>query len=100
MMGEVYSSKADVWSMGVVFYEMLFGVIPFPYKSIPEFLNLLKKQPISIPHSPKISPTCQQFLKEVLAANPDQRIGWEEMFSKYWVTEEGELMRKGEMTNT
>ena len=26
---EKYSSKCDVWSTGVVFYEILFGKIPF-----------------------------------------------------------------------
>jgi len=27
--GESYTSKTDVWSMGIVFYRMLFGKCPY-----------------------------------------------------------------------
>jgi serine/threonine-protein kinase ULK/ATG1 len=33
--GTQYNSKADIWSIGVVFYEMLFGRYPFPYAALP-----------------------------------------------------------------
>ena len=29
--GNQYNNKADIWSIGVVFYEMLFGVYLFPF---------------------------------------------------------------------
>ena len=36
-----YSQKADVWSLGVVLYEMLFGFCPFEEKSIAKLIMLL-----------------------------------------------------------
>lgn len=35
LLNESYNSKADVWSLGVTFYEMLYGHCPFEAKNIP-----------------------------------------------------------------
>ncbi len=31
--------KADIWSLGVVLYEMLFGICPYEDRTIPKLLN-------------------------------------------------------------
>jgi serine/threonine protein kinase len=36
--GQIYSNKADIWSIGVVLYEMLFGYCPFESNSIPKLI--------------------------------------------------------------
>ena len=41
LLGQKYSIKADIWSLGVIFYEMLFGFCPFEAKSISSLINLL-----------------------------------------------------------
>ena len=33
MIRNIYSEKTDIWSLGVIFYEMLFGQVPFSANS-------------------------------------------------------------------
>lgn len=39
--GEAYTMKADIWSLGVVLYEMLFGFCPFEEKTIARLISLI-----------------------------------------------------------
>jgi serine/threonine protein kinase len=39
--GEIYTMKADIWSLGVVLYEMLYGFCPFEERSIARLINLI-----------------------------------------------------------
>ena len=41
---EKYTSKCDIWAVGVIFYEMLFGCLPWTGKSEYELVtNIMKK---------------------------------------------------------
>lgn len=39
-----YTNKADLWSIGVVYYEMLFGKTPFFGFTIPDLIRDIKKK--------------------------------------------------------
>nr|CAB3267502.1 serine/threonine-protein kinase ULK3-like [Phallusia mammillata] len=76
-----YDAKVDLWSVGVILYEALFGRAPFASKSFEELEKKIQSdQPIEIPSTPTVSGDCQNLLMRLLQRNPQQRISFEEFF--------------------
>jgi hypothetical protein len=85
MEGFSYDNKCDLWSVGVCFYEILFGKYPYMGNSIPEILRKIKAcngDRIEFPmHLNSISQECQDLLRAILVEDPKNRISWQEFFT-------------------
>jgi serine/threonine-protein kinase ULK/ATG1 len=78
-----YTNKADLWSFGVIMYEMLYGVNPYNYpKSLNNLLDLIKNQEITFNNI--YSNDCMNLLKSLLKVDFQQRINWEDFFKHPW----------------
>lgn len=76
---ERYSNKSDLWSVGVIFFEMLTGRTPYhDAKSHHELADMVMKQPIPFP--PRASPLCRELLAGLLQKKPKERINWDAFF--------------------
>ena len=78
---ESYTSKSDVWSTGLIYYEMLFGKTPWPARDQLELIENIKKMPIRFPFDVKISDVSKDFIKGCLQYHEKMRFGWEEIFN-------------------
>ncbi len=79
--GRSYNISCDVWSMGVLFYELLFTRCPFEETSIPGLIKKIDTTPVSFPrYINNISNKTEQLLKKMLVPDPKRRISWEELF--------------------
>ena len=80
--------KADVWSLGVVLYRMIFGFCPFESNNIGKLILMLNQNELEIPSNPKITPTLEQLLRRMLTKDHKKRADWNEVFT-YEITEQG-----------
>ena len=68
-----YGKSVDWYSLGIIFYEMLFGTIPRFTFNKEEIIKNLKKVEINIPNF--ISKESAELIKKLLDKNPNERLG-------------------------
>lgn len=78
--GKKYDARADVWSLGIVLYEMLFGKPPHEESTVSKLLQQVEKFELKMPlHVNSISAPIQTLLKRLLQTEPDKRISPKEL---------------------
>eukprot|EP00026_Physarum_polycephalum_P000940 Phypoly_transcript_00941.p1 GENE.Phypoly_transcript_00941~~Phypoly_transcript_00941.p1 ORF type:complete len:920 (+),score=130.35 Phypoly_transcript_00941:137-2896(+) len=69
-----YNHNADLWSLGVILYELFVGVPPFYTNNIYSLIHLIVEDPVKFPDN--ISPNFRSFLKGLLNKFPTERLTW------------------------
>ena len=72
--GKAYTSKCDIWSIGVICFIILSGKMPFYGKSNDAIFDMGKK-PVQFPSREwsRISKVAKEFVEYCLTINPDRR---------------------------
>lgn len=75
-----YSSKNDVYSLGIILFKLLFGRTPWPSRTRVELINNMYSSPLIIPNDEQISMQTKQFLVKALQYRELERIDWGEIY--------------------
>lgn len=78
-----YDSRCDLWSIGVCFYLLIFGVLPFDANSINELIGKIERnsgEKLPFPKSQPISAQTKQILIKLLQKHPEDRMKFSEFF--------------------
>lgn len=79
-----YTSKADLWSIGVVYFQMLFGRLPFKALTMDELKQEIRSKSgknLQFPANILVSEESKSLLKEMLEFDPITRISWKKFFN-------------------
>lgn len=73
---EPYTAKCDIWCLGLILYEMIYGSTPWPVKCVDNYKSVLRKRPLAFPFDVRIGKETKSFLKKALAIEEHERMSW------------------------
>ncbi|NXG84048.1 ULK3 kinase, partial [Stercorarius parasiticus] len=81
-----YDARVDLWSVGVILYEALFGRPPFASRSFAELEEKIRSdRAVELPSRPPLSPECRDLLGQLLERDPLKRISFDRFFAHPFV---------------
>jgi fused-like protein len=93
-----YNHTADLWSLGVILYELFVGQPPFYTTSIYSLINLIVKEPVK--YTEHMSPDFKSFLQGLLNKAPAERLAWPHLLNHPFVKEsEDEILQRKQIAN-
>lgn len=85
LFGQSYNGKSDLWSIGVILYQCIYGKMPFDgVIDYAQLLAFLREKTITYPKNIHISPECTDLLYRLLQKNPQNRLDWDSFFYHRW----------------
>ncbi|GJP76459.1 hypothetical protein CLOP_g6902 [Closterium sp. NIES-67] len=89
-----YNHTVDLWSLGVILYELYVGQPPFYTNSIYTLINHIIKDPVKYPDA--MSASFKHFLRGLLNKTPQSRLTWPALLEHPFVKETAEEIQARE----
>lgn len=84
-----YNLKSDIWSLGIIMYEMFMKDHPFKANNMADLINKLNSnKPILLNND--INEKCKELIYNLLIIDYKDRIEWDEIFTNEWIYSEKE----------
>ena len=75
LLGKGHNRPTDWWTLGILIYEMVFGIPPFYCKDRKQMYQKIIKEPVVFRTSVTITDTCKDIINKLLDKNQTKRLG-------------------------
>ena len=79
LLEEEYDSKCDIWSLGVIIYQLYFKQYPYNAQTESGLLNLISKRGHSCLKKTN-NPQLDDLIRKLLVSDPKKRLSWKQYF--------------------
>lgn len=79
-----YNYKTDIWSAGIILYELLYGTVPFDSNKETKIEYKIQNKNITFPNTPMVSQSAKNLIVSMLNRNPHKRPDYEKILAHEW----------------
>ena len=73
-----YKDNVDLWSLGIILFQMIAGELPFKAMSEFELFQKIRVGKFSLPQGIAISSVCKDLISRLIQENPEKRLNYEQ----------------------
>eukprot|EP00884_Botryococcus_braunii_P022401 jgi/Botrbrau1/8845/Bobra.50_2s0005.1 len=83
--GGDHDAKVDVWSLGVLCFEFLYGEPPFEAEGHSNTYKRILKVDLRFPQQPAVSPGAKDLIQKLLMKHPEERLTLHQVLEHPWI---------------